>query len=323
MKDIPYELIARYFAGECDDDEVRQIQEWSRQNPELMDEASMIWEQVPAGEFTPDTEQALLKVNSRLDAKKMPAGRRILLWVSSAAAVVLILIMVGIFKNEPSGEDERLYPHEELAFYTNDEKTMECMLPDGSKVWLNRSSILYYPKDFGTNTREVQLSGEAFFDITPDTGKPFLIRANGTLTHVVGTSFGVKAVKDAAEVIVTVLTGVVKFSAKEKDEKIELKQGEQGVCHLEELKPVKNENPDLNLLAWKTKQLVFKQTPLSEVAQLVGDVYDVPVSVDESIADLQLNSTFDQLSLEEVMQIIEMTLQIQIKRENGNISLTR
>ena len=320
MENIPYELIARYFAGECNDDEVRQIQEWSRQNPELMNEASMIWEQVPAGEFTPDTEQALLKVNSRLDAKKVPAGRRMLIWASSAAAVVLILIMVGIFKNEPSGD---IHPIELLTLQTNDEKSIEYALPDGSKVWLNRSSTLLYPEEFDSDTREVQLEGEAFFDITPDTGRPFLIRANGTLTHVVGTSFSVKAVKDAPEVIVTVSTGIVNFSAKGKDEKIELKQGEQGVCHLEELKLEKNDNPDPNMLAWKTGQLVFKQTPLSEVARLVGDVYDVHVSVEESINAMQLNGTFDRLSLDEVLQIIEMTLQIQVKRENGNISLTR
>ncbi|NDV79288.1 FecR family protein [Dysgonomonas sp. 511] len=324
MKNIPYELIARYLAGECNDDEKQQIREWSEQHPGVMDEFSKIWQQIPADDFTPDVEQALQKVNLRIGgAKKKSLPLRFFSLIGSVAAVAAIVIILINIISTPGQDASNNYIAENLStLNTGDDEMLEYKLSDGSTVWLNRSSSLRYPESFSGNTREIYLEGEAFFEIAPDAHKPFIIHANNTQTKVVGTSFGIKAAKDAGEVVVTVSTGVINFSAEGKSGHIELKKGEQGICDTKQRKLEKNNNPDPNSLAWKTKILVFQQSPLSEVAKVIENTYRIPVSVDGSIANLQITSTFDRLSLEEIMQIIELTLQIRAEDSAGGILLT-
>ena len=321
MKDIPYELIARYLAGECNDEEKQQVQEWSRQHPDEMAGLTGIWQQTPDSTFNPDVEQALQKVHGRMDSKKMRRARRILMIVSSAAAVVLLLSIIGIRNWKTSG-DEPPVPLL-LAIQTGAGETGEYILPDGSRVWLNRSSSVRYPGTFAGDMREVYLEGEAFFDITPNAGQPFIIHANHTQTRVVGTSFGIRAIKGMDEVIVTVSTGVVNLSAEGEAGQIEIRQGEQGVCNPEQQKLEHHTDPDPNSLAWKTRLLVFKQTPLSQVVQVIENTYHTRILADSSVAGLSLTSTFDQLSLDEVLQIIGITLQVQVETKGEEILLTR
>ncbi|NDV83205.1 FecR family protein [Bacteroides sp. 51] len=291
-----------------------------------IEEHIKIWQKASTSEFEPDVEQALQKVHHRIDAKekmdikKKTQPQKLYMLIGSAAAVVLLLIsIIGIQYREATQEG---FTGTLLALETGIGETLEYELPDGSRVSLNHSSSLRYPEAFNSDTREVYLEGEAFFDIAPDAEKPFIIHANHTQTKVVGTSFGVRAIKETDEVVVTVSTGIVNLSAEGKSGHIELTKGEQGICLPKEKVLEKNANPDPNLLAWKTKILVFKQTPLAEVAKVIESTYQTHVSVDGSIASLQLTSTFEKRSLEEVMQIIGMSLQVQVETGDKGILLT-
>lgn len=310
---IPYELIARYLAGECNEDEKLKIQEWGQLHPDIMDECTRIWQQTSSEEFNPDVAQALQKVNHRIDTKKKKSSRRLFTLISGAAAIILIVI-VSIISVRNHDITQNMHT-DLLALQTGVGETLEYQLPDGSKIWLNHSSVLSYPQEFGNVTREIYLEGEAFFEIAPDSNRPFIIHANNTLTQVVGTSFGIKAIKNTGEVLVTVSTGVVNLSVEGKESHIELRQGEQGVCHTIRKKLDKMNVPDPNLLAWKTKILVFKQSSLAEVAGVIESAYQIPVSVDSSMIDLQLTSTFEKLSLDEVLEIIGMTMPIHISKD--------
>lgn len=364
MDHIPYELIARYLAGECTDSEKQQIRAWSEKHPQLMEEYTSIWQKTisPAG-FNPDVEHALRKVNARIDEKEKTDGRqqmldstqkvdtkqqtdapqkkkktdaqqpkmdtqqkkirskRLYLFAACAAAAVLVFIsIITIRMSDSSG-----LPYNTdtlLALTTGTAETREYTLPDGSTISLNQSSTLRYPEVFTGDTREVYLEGEAFFDITPDAAKPFIIHANNTITRVVGTSFGVRAVKGEEKVVVTVATGIINLSAEGKKEYVEVKQGEQGFCLPKENVTEKYAQPDPNLLAWKTKILVFKQSPMSEVVKVIENTYHTPIHIDESISGLQLTSTLDKRSLEDIIQIIEMTLSIQSEQTENGILLT-
>lgn len=320
MENIPYELIARYLAGECNDDEKQQVLEWSKQHPDLMAEFVSLWKQIPTNEFTPDVEVALQKVNSRLNTVKKSGSRKRYLFIGiAAAAVAVIFVLINIVRTPSQGIFDNLGSESLLTLSTEIRETKECLLPDGSKIWLNQSSEIKYPETFTGNTREIYLEGEAFFEIAPNADKPFIIHANNTQTRVVGTSFGIRANKESEEVIVTVSTGIVNLLAEGKSEHIQLRHGEQGICNIDEKKLEKNTNPDLNYLAWKTKVLVFKQSSLTEVAKVLGDVYQISVSADSSVAGLHLTSTFDQLSLDEILQIIEITLGIKAEHNSQGI----
>lgn len=288
---------------------------------EHIEEHIKVWQEASSTRFTPDVEAALQKVNRRIDERtKRVRSRRLYLMIGSAAAVALLLIgIIGIQYRETTTEG---FAGSLLALETGIGETLEYELPDGSRISLNHSSSLRYPDSFTGDTREVYLEGEAFFDIAPDATKPFIIHANNTQTKVVGTSFGIRAIDNTNEVVVTVATGIVNLSAKGKSEHIELKKGEQGICLPKEKVLEKNATPDPNLLAWKTKILVFKQTPLTEVAKVIENTYQTNVSVDSSVSDLHLTSTFEKRSLEEVMQIIGLSLQVQVESGEQGILLT-
>lgn len=279
------------------------------------------WQEASAGKFNPDVEAALQKVNRRIDQRKRKKqSKRLYLLTACAAAAVLVFVsIIAIRFSDPV---KMMHKDTLPVLCSGVGETLEITLSDGSRIWLNQSSQLNYPEVFDGNTREVYLTGEAFFDIAPDAQKPFIIYANQTQTRVVGTSFGIRALDNTNEVVVTVSTGIVNLSTSGNSEHIELKKGEQGICLPEEKVLEKNINPDPNLLAWKTKILVFKQTPLAEIAKVIESAYQTHVSVDSSIADLQLTSTFEKRSLEEIMQIIEMSLQIQAETNDNGIQLT-
>lgn len=325
MKNIPYELIARYLAGECNDDEKQQVLEWSRQHPGLMDEFVSMWQQIPTNEFSPDVEQALQKVNQRIDTTTKKKPKLLYMLVGSVAAAAVIFILVNVIGVLPRNTTDDLGNDvgSLLALTTDVNETIEHELSDGSKVWLNQSSAIRYPQTFSGDTREIYLEGEAFFDIAPNAEKPFIIHANNTQTRVVGTSFGIRAVKESDEVVVTVSTGIINFSTEGKSDHIELRQGEQGICNPEDKKLEKTINPDPNYLAWKTKVMVFRQSTLTEVARVIEDVYHTPMIVDSSVANLEITSTFDQLSLDEVTQIIGLTLNVSIESGEKGISINK
>lgn len=321
MKNIPYELIARYLAGECNQDEKQEVLKWIENHPEEMAELSSIWEQMPINDFNPDVEAALISVNRRIEVNTRKHSKKMILWICSTAAAIALIIS-GIWWSKMQESTGDIFGGPVLALETKEKESIEFILPDGSKVWLNHLSSLKYPEEFSENKREVYLEGEAFFDIAPDASKPFIIHANKTQTRVVGTSFGVKALKETDEVVVTVATGIINFSVQGKtNEYIELKKGEQGVCKLEKKKLEKKEVSDLNFLAWKTKIFTFKDTPIQEVAKMVGEIYLTPITVDSSITDLKITSTFDQLDLDEIIQIIEITLGINAETKDDGIYL--
>ncbi|MFV0537263.1 MAG: FecR family protein [Dysgonomonas sp.] len=319
MENIPYELIARYLAGECNDNEKQQVLEWSKQHPDLMDEFTSLWQQIPTNEFRPDVEHALQKVSRRIDTAKKSSPKKFFIFFGAAAAVAIIFILVNIISTPLKDSAGHLDSTSLLTLSTDNKETKEYLLPDGSRVWLNQSSEVRYPEAFTGDTREIYLEGEAFFEIAPDAKKTFIIHANNTQTRVVGTSFGIRATKESFEVVVTVSTGIVNLLAEGKSEHIQLRHGEQGICNIDGKKLEKNTNPDLNYLAWKTKVLVFKQSSLTEVAKVIEDVYQTPVSVNSSVAGLHLTSTFDQMSLDEILQIIEITLGIKAEQNSQGI----
>src|SRR5690606_36229691 len=88
----------------------------------------------------------------------------------------------------------------------------QVSLPDGTKVWLNADSKLYYPRAFSGNTRTVQMEGEAYFEVAKDEQKPFIVQTNRQKVEVLGTHFNVNAYSEEPISAVSLLEGKVKVS---------------------------------------------------------------------------------------------------------------
>jgi ferric-dicitrate binding protein FerR (iron transport regulator) len=226
-----WELIGKKLSGEFNAEEAQRFESWLNSDIShraMWEDAEKIW--LATGKvddsFEPDTEQALIKVKASREPGKIIQLNKFFTPLKIAAAVALIVIPVSLLILF-TGEEKNVIAaaqKEEIpvpAFVKEKTITMSAIdsaisfyLPDHTHIYLNKHSSLVYPENFNLTARNVTLTGEAFFEVTPDAKKPFVIQAGNTETVVVGTSFNIKEDAQTKKVEVSVITGKVKFKVK-------------------------------------------------------------------------------------------------------------
>jgi len=195
----------------------------------------------------------------------------------------------------------------------------QLILPDGSKVFLNAASSLTFPSRFALNKREVHLTGEAYFEVTKDTKKPFLVTTKGQQLTVLGTHFNISAYPNEP-LKTTLAEGKVEISLTANPQKTILLPGDQSIVSLNEVH-VEKVNPD-DVIAWKDGLFAFNQLPLKDVFLQLGRWYNVAF---ESNSKLD-NHTFDgeiprTYTLSQVLSLIELSTNLKFKVEGRKISI--
>lgn len=323
-EDFPHnvneEQLARYFAGETSDEEARLIEEWASQsaeNREWLQQLQIVWmdtgqlnlEEPEYGRY--DLEAAWKKVKARKKQAEKPGLNLSMVWKVAAS----IVIMVGI------GLAGRYYfsGPEKITYHAKD-SVSTITLADSSSVVVNKNSRVTYPETF-TGERTISLTGEAFFNVKPDPDKPFVVKAGATRIKVVGTSFNVDM--DEESITVLVESGKVRFGTGKKDTL--LNAGEKGIYSTKNQSVSLDESPSTMGAEqfWRTKTLNFTGQPLTEVTRAVEQAYGVDITIqDENLKHCSLNVTFTDDSLENVLEVISLTLDLDVKKEDNAIILT-
>ncbi len=206
-----------------------------------------------------------------------------------------------------------------------DEHT-EVMMPDGSTVILNELSDLRYSAKLFKKTRELILTGEAYFTITRDVNRPFIIHTPRTLVTVLGTSFNIRAYPGEKQEIVVVSDGTVHVSLKETTNApaVILKEGENVLLSNNSQSLHKNYNTDLNYKTWMTGELIFSNTTLNDVVLSLNKYYKVNIIIDdEELKDRTLTATFRDEPFEDVLEVLELVFYLQIEHKNEKIFLNK
>jgi ferric-dicitrate binding protein FerR (iron transport regulator) len=195
-------------------------------------------------------------------------------------------------------------------------------LPDGTNAVLNIGSQIRCPKTFSGDIRKIELSGEAFFKVTKNAEKPFIITASNTEIKVVGTAFNVKTDENKTEVVVS--EGHVQFYLPEKKkEKVDLLPGDAGLYQNNKLTASKNDNP--NFMSWKTKIFTISENMnLARVIEDLNQTYQVHILFDKpEIGNIIPSPTvFDNYSLDAVLKILCTQSNLKTRTENEKIILT-
>ena len=191
-------------------------------------------------------------------------------------------------------------------------------LPDGSFVTVNKGSSISYPSHFHGKTRQVTLSGEAFFNVKPNKEKPFVISVNDVTIAVVGTSFNVKSIDGNTEVIVE--TGVVKVT---KDGKtVELKANEEMRVNTKDSVLGKERVTDQLYKYYRTKEFVCDDTPLWKLIEVINEAYHSHIVFgDPTLREMPITTTFNNESLEQVLNVISETFNIKVVKDGDTIIL--
>jgi transmembrane sensor len=191
-------------------------------------------------------------------------------------------------------------------------------LPDGSLVTMNSHSTLIYPEKFSGKIRPVTMLGEAFFKVTPDKTKPFIIKVNGVTVRVVGTSFNVKSRNGKTQVIVE--TGIVNVS--EKNKNVNLNPGEKVLVTKTDGLLAKESNKGRLYNYYVTHELVCDETPLHELVSSLNEIYGAHIVIgNKTIANLPITTVFKGQSLDETLLVISETFKIKVERGKKGIVL--
>jgi len=204
------ELIVKYLEGRLERDKEKELFDWlnaSSQNMNMFRAIEEEWKtkHIPSVEAL----RTLHDFRKTIESKTAVRRRSVRLWTSVAAAAAVI---AGIFLYNFAGHSDSV-PDEKQIFAI--EAPMgthsKISLPDGTQVWLNAGSVLSYNSDFNRDYRDINLNGEAYFEVKHDAGKPFRVNAGGCSFVVLGTKFNINAYEDDSIVQTVLMEGSLKF----------------------------------------------------------------------------------------------------------------
>jgi len=182
----------------------------------------------------------------------------------------------------------------------------QIVLPDGSKVWLNASSSLHFPTAFVGHLREVELTGEAYFEVAKNKEKPFHVKSNGMQVEVLGTHFDVKAYQDDDYIKTTLLEGSVKI--KRGSVSGLLKPGQQGILEMNDNNVIVK-NADINeVMAWKNGLFEFDGADIKTIMREISRWYDVDIVYSGKVPVRSFEGKISRdAQLSEVLKILELS----------------
>src|SRR5690625_1188690 len=341
--------IERFFKDRCTPAEIEEVKAWFK-TPEGQDylkqkldqdishlqdghikpmiseiRSGKMWDIIDAGvgqsdSYTPQPEFDISR--SAPDTHRPASERTSASYWKAAAAVILLLVtsMFYVWHQVPMQEDEA--PAQPISYTAGDNQQRALTLSDGTKIRLNSNAQIWIPEDFNRSTREVTLEGEAFFEVSDDDEKPFVVHTDRATIKDLGTAFNVRAVPDNQNVQVAVTDGKVSvWSDRQTEEKAtELIEGQFGHLNFErKTLQVDQFNVD-NYLSWMSGRLKYEGARLDQVSRQLSRMFDVSFAYStHSLKGLTVEANFERKSLEKVLHVIAMTLHIDYRiNEDGD-----
>ena len=194
----------------------------------------------------------------------------------------------------------------------------QIALPDGTKVWLNASTRLYFPTVFKPGERKVTLSGEAYFEVKHDASNPFIVETStGALLRVLGTSFNVNAYQEDAHETTTLLTGSLQVTRNQSQ--VLLKPGQQATVSTQKIEDVQEVETSY-AVAWKEGYFMFNREPIKAVMAKVARWYDVDIVYDGPVTETRFWGTVSRFSkVSDVLKMLEATNRVHFTIEGRKI----
>jgi transmembrane sensor len=201
-------------------------------------------------------------------------------------------------------------------------KVIDMQLTDGSRVWLDAGSSVKYPVAFAGNERKVEITGEAYFEVTHDATKPFIVSNGEVNVQVLGTHFNVNAYDDEEALKVTLLEGSV--VVKRETANLKLKPGEQAIVNRNATLTLNRSVDTEKIMAWKNGKFAFgENTGIKEIMRELSRWYDVEVIYQDNIQQEFGGSMSRQSNISQVLDKLELTGKVHFKIEGKRIIVMR
>jgi transmembrane sensor len=369
-----WQLIAKKLAGEATPQELAELETLLRDNPDMhypIQTVADLWHHA-----APDTENAhsafaahaerMKQLGTTLDipAETVSARSKRKYLVLSLALLLLCLLGYQYRSIIFTGTDEKLAAERMLASATDKSEIStrygsrtKLLLPDSTQVWLNSGSKLSYDKTYGNGTREVSLSGEAYFDVVKNPAHPFIIHTGSINIKVLGTAFNVKSFPNEKNTETSLIRGSIEVTFKNRpSEKIILKPNEKLVTANEELvkdstqqkllaektalQPPKNQGRQEPLVlvshltyephdrtivetSWMDNKLIFRSETFDELAIKMERWYGISIRfTDEDIKPRRLTGVFENESLQQALKALQLITPFTYKMNKSEVIIS-
>lgn len=281
-------ILDRYLDGKASPQEEELVNKWFEA---IQQEQGELDEPVVSDDLK-DRILMRVRLTEGPESKEVPANSRYLLRFAAAATIlvcllfaVYMIIPLNVSQNEKSATGEI----SDFQVVENPNKEFKKInLSDGSQVTLHSGSSLKFPQKFKSGKRDVYLEGEAFFEVTKDPQRPFMVYANDVVTEVLGTTFTVKAFSTDSKVTVSVRTGKVSVYKKSEDSAVEkpviLMPNQQAVYDksIDRVSRSLVAEPKMILPSENGFQMTFEEAPVTNIFKAIEKAYGVRIEFDEN-----------------------------------------
>lgn len=306
-KESMYDLLSKYLAGETSTEERRILFQKLRENKEFRKEAAemqnlSVLVAIAREIGTASDRQYHTFVGMR---KKRTLLFALYKTASYAAIVLFSVLFAYLLMTYTRNGEESLVCYQE--FSTPAGQRAKVLLADGTEVWLNANTTLRYPVRFALNKREVELHGEAFFDVEKAEGKPFVVKTSKMDVLVTGTKFNVNAYDTEKYFVTSLLEGAVSVSCEyDRSKSYTLKPQQQIVVSDESSQVFPFENADF--MAWKDGIFIFDDMLLKDIIKRLELYYDVSIIVENTnLGNFRYTGKFRQRDgVESVLQKLQI-----------------
>lgn len=297
------ELLHKFGEGNCSPEEEKIIQEWLNDGSSDLDEGNVsldikknIWQKLEANIHFP---AKVARMSPRYQLLKI------------AAIIIVVVSSAALFYFIKSGSSSS-----EITYMTNAHEQKRIFLSDSSVVFLSPSSMIKVTQPFPDDRRDIQLSGEAFFEVAKDPSKPFTVITNNIRTTALGTSFKVTSFPDKNNISVALSYGrvlVQNHRSNRITDSFYLAPGEE-IDYNKINKKIEKTKLVEKHLSYKNNILYFKDAGIKEVVSKLEEFYDLKVKYD-SLKDVKwrVSGEFDYEPVEIVMENIAFSCNINYK----------
>lgn len=360
-------IITRYLSKEATEAEKKQLMDWldhSSQNRMVYSEYKKIW--LEALEETPSTfkkpNEAFNLFSEKIEKEKtisLQKPEKKNSWLRYAANILIILSVgtltyfIGV-SNENSKKTKASY-NEVIVPYGG---ISSVILPDNTKVWLHSGSKLKYEKNFGEKSRNIELEGEAYFDVTKNKDVPFIVKTSHIDILVTGTSFNVKSYPDDDKIETTLEEGsinIINLKGKKVSQPITLKpkerftfykdntsnctesennpnsQNQEKTGHNEDKKESYESQAIITTnvaieedIAWKDGNYILTNETLPELAKILERRYNIKIHYDKNkLKDYTYSGVLKDLTLEQMLNALKLTSKLDYSIDERDVTLFR
>jgi ferric-dicitrate binding protein FerR (iron transport regulator) len=325
-ENIYTKLIVKELKGEATQEESLMINEWMNENHENQQIYHDLWRAYmftspDVDLFIPDKEAVWSKIINKISIPG-PKRESWVIQLTKIAAVALIFFLIGMavqyfLTKNISPEFLNQYS---TMIVPEGQKSM-IVLSDGSSIWLNSGSTLKYQNSFNSQIREVEIEGEAYFEVKEDKTRMFRVKSGAAYVEVYGTAFNVKNYKEEKKLEVTVENGNVGVM-KDGHRLADLTKGKQVIIN-EETNEIRLNSVAVDVVtAWKNDELIFEGTPFEEVIRYLERWYGVNITIEEKMKKKH-NYTFKVKTetLRELLKLLKVITPLQYTIDGKNVTI--